>query len=515
MNRITDPGKLFFPLALLILFNIRLTAFGAFNHIHISSNEFFSILGAQTAVFCCIAVILRLLLSSWGRAVYALCYIVFLWVFGSFLSTIILGRDLFSIIAVIYVVILCFYGIHHLYKRHGRAFRLVLSVFALVMFCMQIVGLVEIASAGDKVSVFHDAEDITRGKRPENLPHIVYVIPDRYANNTVLKELYGFDNASFTQSLRDRKFHVWDNQYSNYPKTFLSIASTQNMNYLNDYTSSLEKDTKSYLPVYRLIQDNQAQRALRDAGYRYTNVCSGWGPTSLNVYADANFYGPGFDLTETKRKYLETTPFHFLLYLRFDENECKVEEEKIKFIKQTLKSDKPQFVFWHSLITHDPYIYSSDGSCRNRDEERRFISDWPGRKKNYTEHIQHFNGVTLDLFDEIIQESSRPIIFVIQADEGEFPYNYLNEETLGKYDFLNAKPEEMRRKHAVFNAIYFPDQDYRRFEEQKTPINNFRLILNKIFGVEIPLLDHKAYTFTHDDDPYQFEDISDKILSGD
>jgi len=512
MTKASKFASLFFPVALLILFNIRQIAFGSLNNVYISSDEYFEMLGAQTAIFIGIAVFFRLILRSWNRAVHALCYIVIFWIFGGFLVRALFDREIIVIVAVIYLFLLLFGIIFYCHKRHQHKFKLIISIFALVVFSMQIKGLLSISLSGEPVAVFQEIEQAVKEMEPQKMPHVVYVIPDRYTNNTLLKDLYGFDNTAFTQALKDRNFFVWDNQYSNYPKTFLSIASTLNGNYVNNYIQSLGDNYTSQLPLYELIRYNQMFRVLRNLGYQYTNICSGWDPTSLNIYADENFYKNDFELTETKRKYLKTTPFHMLMYLRMDGTQCNAEDEKIELIKKAINKEQPQFIFWHSLITHEPYIFNSDGSCRSADEESFFRKDWPKRKKNYIEHINHFNTRFLKVFDMVSADSNRPVIFVIQADEGPYSYEYLNEDMLNPYNFMTASVEETRRKHGIINAIYLPGQNYNRFEEQLTPINNIRLIFSDIFQQELPLLDHEVYTFTYASAPYKLENITQKVL---
>ena len=69
---------------------------------------------------------------------------------------------------------------------------------------------------------------VARRGKPSDLPDIFYVIPDRYASRATLVKEFGFDNGSFYAELRKRGFFVSENSWSNYPKTFQSMASTLN-----------------------------------------------------------------------------------------------------------------------------------------------------------------------------------------------------------------------------------------------------------------------------------------------
>jgi hypothetical protein len=50
----------------------------------------------------------------------------------------------------------------------------------------------------------------------ENSPDVYYIILDAYGREDVLREKYGFDNSSFINALRERRFYVADCSQSNY-----------------------------------------------------------------------------------------------------------------------------------------------------------------------------------------------------------------------------------------------------------------------------------------------------------
>ena len=63
-------------------------------------------------------------------------------------------------------------------------------------------------------------------------PDIYVILLDGYARADVLSEYYGFDNGPFIQGLERRGFQVGAASEANYTWTFLSLASTLNMDYL-------------------------------------------------------------------------------------------------------------------------------------------------------------------------------------------------------------------------------------------------------------------------------------------
>jgi hypothetical protein len=44
----------------------------------------------------------------------------------------------------------------------------------------------------------------------------------------------------------------------------------------------------------------------------------------------------------------------------------------------------------------------------------------------------------------------------------------------------------------IQNNYYFPDLDYTLLKQNTSPVNSFRIILNKYFGQQLPLLEDKS-----------------------
>ncbi len=68
--------------------------------------------------------------------------------------------------------------------------------------------------------------------------------------------------------------------------------------------------------------------------------------------------------------------------------------------------------------------------------------------------------------------------------------------------------EELRQKFGILNSIYFPDRQYVDFYEDITPVNTFRIIFNRNFGQNLPLLADISYSFYSEADLYSFFDVT-------
>ena len=63
---------------------------------------------------------------------------------------------------------------------------------------------------------------------------------------------------------------------------------------------------------------------------------------------------------------------------------------------------------------------------------------------------------------------------------------------------------------SILNAYYFPDQDYSKLNENITPVNTFRVILDQYFGTDIGLVEDRNY-FSLMGKPYDFVDVTGQV----
>jgi hypothetical protein len=119
------------------------------------------------------------------------------------------------------------------------------------------------------------------------LPDIYYIIFDGYAGESSLEEFYDYDNHEFINFLTEKGFYVASKSRCNYPWSYLSLASSLNMEYINYLSedAGLESDDRT-LP-YRMITENKVWKFLHSKGYKFVHLnSSGWGPTDRNRNAD-------------------------------------------------------------------------------------------------------------------------------------------------------------------------------------------------------------------------------------
>ncbi len=68
-------------------------------------------------------------------------------------------------------------------------------------------------------------------------------------------------------------------------------------------------------------------------------------------------------------------------------------------------------------------------------------------------------------------------------------------------------------KFGILNALYFHNRDYHELNNFTTPVNNFRIIFNNIFGGNLPLLEDSAYVDINNKNFYKFTDVTEVVRS--
>jgi hypothetical protein len=167
----------------------------------------------------------------------------------------------------------------------------------------------------------------------------------------------------------------------------------------------------------------------------------------------------------------------------------------------------PKFVHFQLALDHEPYVFRPDGSFITADEERDLTHE-----EEYVEQLKYTNAQMLKWVDQVLDvpAAERPIM-VLLADEGPWPWGYRRDER--GFDWTAASPEELKQKFGILNAVYLPDKDPEEagFYDTITPVNQFRVLFNAEFGLDLPLLPDRNYIWPDQSDIYTYIDVTDKV----
>ena len=346
-------------------------------------------------------------------------------------------------------------------------------------------------------------------------PDIYYIVPDRYARADALEEFYGFDNSDFITELEKRGFYVADRSNANYPKTFLSLASSLNMRHLDALTHIVGAETRDNTPVFEMVQNNMVAEYLKKQGYTFIYSGGWWEPTRVNRHADKNInlYA---DSDEFLRKYAQTTVLNPLFHhvfkkgdiLGFSDNRVR-ENHLYKFaeLKKVAQEPGPKFVLVHMLFPHSPYVF--DEKCQSYDTQ----SD-NRDPQEYIAQLQCANTQLLEIVDAIQSQSKDQPVMILQADEGPFNVDEMNKHGEG-IDWEDASDDAFRQHMHILNAYHVPawqEDPETILYPSITPVNTFRLLLNEYFGTTFDALDDTSFIIPHLNYPYQYIEVTDVVL---
>jgi len=355
-----------------------------------------------------------------------------------------------------------------------------------------------------------EINSIDSGK-PDALRDIYYIILDRYASTSTLKEIYNFDNSEFINYLSDKGFYRASKSTANYLKTAHSLASSLNMEYINYLSEMIGEESGNWRPLHAMLQDYKVWRFLKSKGYKFIHFGSWWEPTRRNKYADINFKLP-HSLSEFSDVLYKTTMLYPIDWrlgitgyaLDWRQQQWKRILQKFDKLAEVPNIKEPTFTFGHFLTLHSPYVFDANGNFLSEEEV-----DKRSKKENYIGQLIFTNKKLKILIDKLLSHSAVSPIIILQADEGPFPQRYSTDVL--NFNWKQARREELREKMRILNAYYLPGVDKDILYPSITPVNSFRLIFNLYFDTNFELLPDENYAFVDGRHIYKFFNVTDKV----
>ncbi|HSK65352.1 MAG TPA: hypothetical protein VK888_00375, partial [Anaerolineales bacterium] len=162
-------------------------------------------------------------------------------------------------------------------------------------------------------------------------------------------------------------------------------------------------------------------------------------------------------------------------------------------------------VFIHISAPHPPFVFGPEGEQIKHD--RLFtIADGPYSQgsreeyiKGYTGQVAFLNSQLMSAVDSLLAQSETPPIILLQGDHG--PKGFSDD---------NVETSDYTENFAILNAYYFPDGDYSGLYPSISPVNSFRVVLNRYFGTDYPMLEDLSY-FSDVVRPFDFLHVTGQI----
>ncbi|MBX9667483.1 MAG: hypothetical protein K2X93_07680 [Candidatus Obscuribacterales bacterium] len=320
---------------------------------------------------------------------------------------------------------------------------------------------------------------------PDDPPDIYYIIFDMMCGDDVMTLLTGVEDHSFQDTLRDLGFYVAVNSHTNYEHTRPSLASSLNMMLLDDVSTAYrrcaidERENPQLRVCGKLIRDNRLVHYLRRAGYKFVNYSSGCEPTNWNPCAEINIPSGMGDATTLM---ILTNTVCATLPVELDPRNYLARLKRVTFVQQLdgiKKIDGPKFVLIHCMLPHWPLLFTAKGKPTKVPYQQK--PDY-FTTQDYVRQMIFTRKLMLSAIKKLLKSKRRPII-VIQGDHGPW--------------FKAGTREHHEYTLPIFNAYYLPPGG-RDIAPWSTisPVNSFRLILNRYFGADYKFLPDKSH---HDD----------------
>ncbi len=221
------------------------------------------------------------------------------------------------------------------------------------------------------------------------LPNVYYIILDGYARADSLQRICHFDNSDFLKFLRLRGFYVADEACSNYPMTFMSVASSLNMRYLDD-----EVKSPGYSAVYAMWDNPLVARIFQSKGYRFVYMATNFRSTLEGV--DFVFQSkPGWLLNQFAQSQLRSTALRL-----FESQMADQHLYEFEMLKQVPRIEGPSFTFCHIIAPHPPYVFDRNGRICADVPQSMFFKDGLEQQQNpssgsarqaYVEQMRYVN----------------------------------------------------------------------------------------------------------------------------
>ena len=351
----------------------------------------------------------------------------------------------------------------------------------LVMVGWQI--LSEVPPGSAHALALPDAPVQTDLVRPVTPPDVYLFLLDSYGRADLLQQAYGFDNGDFLNGLRERGFFVAECSQSNYVRTEISLASSLNMQYLQELSDKFSPDTTRRGLLWDSLKHNAVRYNFESMGYETITVDTEF--EWLNIKDSDHFLSPppiSSGMTQFEALFLRTT------LARYAQDWGWVDPDYLmgvgardRFnsvfnnIDDITRMPQPTFAYLHLLSPHPPFVFDANGNPTYPPDFWNDQRMYPGPlyQKGYVQQAQFLNKKILQAVDTILAESKVPPVIIIQGDHG---------------PWLQPKDKRMW----ILAALYLPEHNDELYPTI-TPVNFFRLVFNSYFGGKYEVLEDVSY----------------------
>ena len=375
---------------------------------------------------------------------------------------------------------------------------LFLNVLLLVYILFDIfVGLWKVINPPSSKLAVYDFARRNQIKIPDTCdkPDIYFLLFDEYASSVSLKQRYNFDNDIDT-FFTNRGFTVQSKSKSNYNFTPFSMAGTLNMSYLDWLHADSGVKRQHYLQCNPEIRENELIKFLGTNGYDLLNfsmfdlaghpsrIKQSFLPVKGKMIAEGTLFPRlyrDFEWFFLKNRILSKLLERDYVFQQIANNNHFLQE-----VMNTSgqKRERPVFLYAHFYLPHGPFFFDEHG-------QRQTTNSGVRSPQAYLKYVKYTNTRIREVINTVMKNSNGEAVIIILSDHG---FRMPTNESHPIWAFENM------------NAVYFPKRNYELFYDSISNVNQFRVVLNSLFGQKLPMLkDSTTYLFDKDLTRWNFE----------
>lgn len=347
--------------------------------------------------------------------------------------------------------------------------------------------------------LFGTLPDLGGGPAAGELPDIYFIVVDGLGQPALLERDFDLPLSETTGELRRLGFRFIERSNCNYSQTALSLASTLNLEPLQQLLDIRDPTSRNRQVLARLVSDNRLVRALRSRGYRVATLPSGYPVSRLGdpdlrleppiraTFTDLYLLNEGILSLVGPR--LGIPPAS--LGHRLHRERVLFNLEHLGRIRDELPATEPCFVFTHILAPHPPFVLAADGSPLDPGGALFSYGDgthWrnaqrPAPADAVAEYRRLYAGQARFVLDRlertvarILATAPRPPVIIVQGDHG--PGSRL--------DWDHPQASDLTERMSIFNAWYLPPGFEHCFPQGTEALDTFPALLNGLFDAPQP-----------------------------
>jgi hypothetical protein len=144
----------------------------------------------------------------------------------------------------------------------------------------------------------------------------------------------------------------------------------------------------------------------------------------------------------------------------------------------------PKLVFVHLSTTHPPFVFDANGDpTTNALHVMKPRGGEDDYYKGYKGTLAYSDRKMMEVVTALLEKSKNPPIIILQGDHGP--------EKAGESKF-----------YEILNAYYLPGTTPADLYPTISPVNSFRIVLNRYFGQNLELLPDESYSSKPDKSTY-------------